>query len=155
MKGLIAVGLIGLSLAACAKGEAIRTSATTMLVTARADPDCGAEGAARVASDTAAIETIKAGYDRYVIVDGAASNNVHATQLPGSFRTEKMFSGSRTIRTTTYVPGAIVQTGKYNQQLSVQMFRDGEPGAAQAIPARESLGPNWAQKVRDGVSTCL
>jgi hypothetical protein len=35
------------------------------------------------------------------------------------------------------------------------MFKDSDRGAQQAISARDTLGPDWQQKVKDGVRTCL
>jgi hypothetical protein len=45
--------------------------------------------------------------------------------------------------------------GSHDQGLAVAMFRDGEPGAEQAIPARDMLGPDWQEKVKNGARTCL
>ena len=33
--------------------------------------------------------------------------------------------------------------------------REGDPGAQQAISARDMLGPEWPDKVKSGVHTCL
>jgi len=60
-----------------------------------------------VAAKRAAIETIRAGYDRYVIAGAQSQNNVNVTQMPGQART----SG-----TTTYVPGSMVQTRRLRQR---------------------------------------
>lgn len=151
---LIALGLV-LALAACARGEAVRTSANTMIVQTGAAPVCGGTGALRVAQQMAAIETIKAGYDRYIITGGQAQNNVSVSQMPGSYNTAGTYGGGFYQTTTTYQPGPTVVSGSHDQGLAVVMFRDGDPGAEQAISARAALGADWQEKVQSGIRTCL
>ena len=62
----------GLALGGCARSEAVRTSANTMIIQTGAAPICGGTGALKVSQQLAAIETIKAGYDRYIITGGHA-----------------------------------------------------------------------------------
>lgn len=144
-----------LALAGCARSAAVRTSANTMIIQTGAAPVCGGAGALRVSQQLAAIETIKAGYDRYIINGGQSQNNVTATQLPGSYNTTATYGGGFYSGQTTYQPGPTIVRGSHDQGLSVVMFRDGDPGAAQAISAREMLGPEWPDKVKTGVHTCL
>jgi hypothetical protein len=112
----------------------------------------------KVAEKQAAIETIKAGYDRYVITSGASQNNVTTTQMPGTFNTVGTASAYGNMgtynATTTYTPGPIITSGTHDQALGVHMFKDGEPGSANAISAKETLGPKWQEIVKDGVMTC-
>jgi hypothetical protein len=36
------------------------------------------------------------------------------------------------------------------------MFRDGDPGANQALSARDTLGPKWPEIIKGGsLTTCL
>lgn len=56
--------------------------------------------------------------------------------------------------TTTYTPGPVVYSGSHDQAIEVRMFKEGEPGSAQALSARETLGPKWAVIVKDGVNIC-
>ncbi len=86
MKSRISVALC-LLLAGCANSSAIRVSQDTAIIKTSAAPICCGVGAAKVAQKQAAIETVKAGYDRYVIVSAASSNNVYATQSPGTYQT--------------------------------------------------------------------
>jgi len=83
---LLMLPLVG-ALTACAGAQATRTSANTMMIDAGAAPACGPGGAAKVAAKSAAIETIRAGYDRYIITGGQAQNNVSVTQMPGHVQT--------------------------------------------------------------------
>ncbi|MCZ8314126.1 hypothetical protein [Phreatobacter sp.] len=158
MRAIVVIAA-GLAVGACARAEAIRTSGNTMVVQARAAPACGPDGAARVAVATVAVETLRAGYDRYVINGGQAGSNVQVHQMPGHVqhsgtltygRGSGFYSG-----TSTYVPGPTIVTGGHNQNLAITMFRVGEPGAENAIDAKQILGPEWADKVRNGIGTCL
>lgn len=156
---LILLPLTG-ALTACAGAQATRTSHNTMIIDAGAAPACGRSGAAKVAAKSAAVETIRAGYDKYIITGGSSQSNITTTQLPGQFNTVGTSSsyggGFRTYSaTTTYTPGPTIVSGSHDRQLGVIMFRNGEPGAEQAIDARETLGPEWQDTVRSGVHTCL
>ncbi|MGB3900117.1 MAG: hypothetical protein WA973_16390 [Mesorhizobium sp.] len=142
------------ALAACTSSNAVRTSANTAIIRTSAAPVCGGTGTARVAEQQAAIETIKAGYDRYIIMDMASANNVQVVQGPGSYKTTGTLSGGVYNGTTTYQPGMPMIYGRHEQAFAIRMFRNGEPGSAQAIPARDILGPKWQEKVKAGVNTC-
>ena len=107
-----------------------------------------------MAQQQAAIETIKAGYDRYIIVDAASANNVGIVRTPGSYQTVGTVGGGFINTSTTYRPGPTFVAGSHNQAFAIRMFRDGEAGAAQALSARETLGENWQALVKSGVNTC-
>ncbi|MFL4994122.1 MAG: hypothetical protein ACJ8DB_02820 [Microvirga sp.] len=57
--------------------------------------------------------------------------------------------------TTTYVPGPTIVSGSHDRSLGVVMFRNGEPGAENALDARQALGAEWQEIVKSGVHTCL
>ena len=151
----VGVVILALALAGCARGQAVRTSANTMIIQTGAAPICGGQGALRVSQQLAAIETIRAGYDRYIITGGQAQNNVVVSQMPGSYNTTGTYNRGSYQGTTTYNPGPTIVAGSHDQGLAVVMFREGEPGAQQAISAREALGPEWQEKVKNGIRTCL
>jgi hypothetical protein len=151
----IAFILVAAALAGCASAQATRTSQNTLQIDAGAAPECGAQGAARVAAKSAAIETLRAGYDRYIITGGQSQNNVSTTRMPGRFQTTGAMSGGVYRTTTTYVPGPTVTTGSHDRSLSVVMFREGEPGAEEAVDAREALGAEWQDLVKSGIRSCL
>ena len=133
---------VAFALSACASAEVTRTSANTMIVDAGAAPACGRSGAARVATRSAAIETIRAGYDRYIIRSGQSRNNVAVTQMPGHVQTTgvaRYGGGIGTINATSTCPAIV--SGSHDRALSVLMFGRGDPGYEQALDAREALGP--------------
>ncbi|MCS0496866.1 hypothetical protein NVS89_17340 [Ancylobacter sp. MQZ15Z-1] len=148
--------LPALALAACSSSSAVRTSSDTAIIQTSAAPVCRGSGAAQVAQKQAAIETIKAGYDRYIIVDARSANNVRMMETPGSVQTTGVVQGGFYNATSTYRPGVPVVYGTHDQAFAIRMFHNGEPGAEQAVPAREMLGENWADLVKAGrVNTCM
>ena len=66
------LAFLALGLVACARTEAVRTSANSIFVQVSAAPACGSTGAVNVASQLAAIETIRAGFDKYIIESGVS-----------------------------------------------------------------------------------
>lgn len=142
----------------CTSSSVVRTSQNTAIIKTSAEPMCGSTGAARVAEKQAAIETIKAGFDRYIITGAGSSDNVSVTQLPGHYNTygtANMYGNYGTYSATTvYQPGPTIVSGSYDQSFAIRMFRDGEPGASQALSAKQTLGPKWELFVKNGVNFC-
>ena len=157
-KTAMTIVVAGVALAGCTNSSAIRTSQNTAIIQTSAEPMCGSVGAARVAQKQAAIETIKAGYDRYIITGAASDNSVGVTQLPGHYNTygtANMYGNRGTFSATSiYQPGPTIVTGSYDQSFAIRMFKDGEPGSNQAVSARETLGQEWEKIVKDGVRMC-
>ncbi len=158
MRKIWNVGLVALAtISGCASASSVRMSEREIMVQSTAAPACGTEGAMKAAQKQAAIETIKAGYDRYIIVGTSSSNNVHTDVVPGvanTYGNANFYGNSATFNsTTTYTP-MVITSGHFNQGFVVRMFKNGEPGAAQAVSARAVLGPKWADSVKRGVLTC-
>ena len=58
--------------------------------------------------------------------------------------------------TTTYSGGYPIIAGTHDQGLIVKMFKDGDPTGANAISARDQLGPKWQEAVdENSIGTCL
>ncbi|MGX8010777.1 hypothetical protein ACVDG8_018400 [Mesorhizobium sp. ORM8.1] len=146
---------IALAVSGCAGTSVVQTSGDTAIVTARAAPVCGGVGAERVAVREAAIETIKAGFDKYIIYDAAAQNTVTATQMPGTYNTVGTVNGGLLNATTTYQPGPTVYSGHHSQAFAIKMFKDSDPAGANAVDAKTTLGPEWAKMIKQGsLTTC-
>lgn len=153
MKKVLLATLVALY--GCAGTNAVRTSHDTVIIQASAAPVCGSIGAARVAQRQAAIETLRAGFDRYIIVGGASASNVTATQMPGTYNTTGTYGGGWMSAQTTYTPGPVIYSGSHDQSFAVKMFKEGDPYASRAISARETLGPKWAEEIKRGsLTTC-
>jgi hypothetical protein len=125
-----------LLLVGCAKSSVMDLDSNTIQITTEAAPVCGQGGAQQVAAKRAAYETLRRGYDKYVILGGNYQNNINKYGNTGSY------SG----QSSTYVSGGQpIIGGTHNQGLAVRLFRTGEPGSENAIDARNILGPEWQE----------
>jgi hypothetical protein len=158
MKSYAVFVAIAAALSSCAASSAMRVSQNEVIIKTRAAPICGDVGAMKVAQKQAAIETIKNGFDRYVIVGEQARDTTQVVQMPGSYQTlgTATYGGGfgSYSATTTYQPGPTLVTGGHHEDLGVRMFKTGDAGYEQAIDARSILGPKWAEIVKDGQFTC-
>lgn len=136
----------------------------TVQVTTEAAPVCGRAGAQKVALTTAAIETIKRDYDRFVVVGGGYQNNVGVvgttplvSNSTGNF---SAYGYGNTIQgygsgTTTTYGGQPIIGGSRDQALVVKMFHADDANAGNAVDARSILGPDWQKIVAKGApKTC-
>ena len=125
---LMPMAAAGFVLAACAQTDIQPMSQDTFKVATHAAPACGPAGARNVAFKTAAIEVIRKGGDRFVILgdqsDSALTGNV--------------FSGFQQ---------------NFSQGMIVRMIADNAPEARNALSARATLGDDWQQVVAKGVPT--
>lgn len=149
----------------CASATVIPLAQDTIQITSAAAPICGMTGAQNVASQRAAIETIRRGYDRYIIVGGQYQNNIGVVGYTpvtatttgtataygnGNYATAQGHS------TTTFSGGQPIVSGSHNQGLVVKMFRaDDQSAAPNALDARSELGPEWQKKVASNSLTCV
>ena len=152
---------LAIELGGCAKSAVMPINGNTIQLTAGAAPICGAVGAQKVAAHQAAVETIRRGFDKFLIVDGAYQNNVGVVgytpviaQTNGSaYATGNgYYSGQAT---TTYSGGHPIVAGTHNQALIVKMFKDGDPAGTNAVPARQQLGPDWKKAIETDAATCF
>jgi hypothetical protein len=160
-----ALGLAAaLTLGACARSSVMDLDSNTIQISTSAAPACGAQGAQQVAVERAAIETLKRGYDRYVIMGGAAANNIgvvgHTPVTANTYGSGTVTGYGNTAylrgqSTTTYSGGHPIIAGTHDQHLTIRMLRDSDPGAESAIDARRALGPEWQEKLSKGrTGTC-
>lgn len=157
------LALIPLSLG-CAKTSVLDVDSNTVMISTSAAPACGQQGAQSVASQRAAVETLKRGYDRYIIMGAHADSNVgvvgYTPQVANTYSTGNINAYGNTAtyngQSTTYVTGGQpIISGSHDQKLMIRMFRNGEAGAANALDARGVLGPEWQKAVeKGGKATC-
>jgi hypothetical protein len=163
MKKIIAC-LITTTLLGCAGSSAIPLAQDTVQISSRAAPVCGAEGAQKVAFRQASVETIRRGYDRFLIIGGQYRNDVGVVgytpvmaQTTG-YATATGYGNTATAygsATTTYSGGQPIIAGSHRQGLVVKMFRDNDPAGKNALSARAELGPKWAELVKSETITCF
>jgi len=92
----------------------------------------------------AAVEVIRRGYDRYVILNGQSQSSV---------------VGSTPVVVQGTYGGAVAYGGApliaHGQGLVVKMLRDGDPAASNALSAHAVLGPNWQEIASKTTLTCF
>lgn len=157
------VASVGLS--ACVRASVMPLSANTFELTASGAPVCHTAGTQSVVVHDAAIETIRRGYDLFVI-EGAQQQN----EAVGVYQAPTMASsyGAATVvggpgfatgfgtSTTTFSGGFSSVIRKHRQEIVVRMFRNGDSGAENAMSARQLLGPGWQKAAAGGLKeTCL
>jgi uncharacterized protein YgbK (DUF1537 family) len=145
LRAIFLLAALPLVLTGCAGTSTIPLSQDSFQISASAAPICGSLGAQQIAFKQAAAETIRRGYDRFVIMGGEASASVVGT-------TPIM------VQRTGY--GSAMVTGgrpmvSHGQDLVVKMFRPGDPAGVNALSARDTLGPEWQEIVKKPVMTCM
>jgi hypothetical protein len=150
-------------LVGCAQTSVMQYDAQTVQITTSAAPICGGSGAQKVAYQRAAIETINHGFDRFVIAGADARNNVRVVgttpvqattsgTTTGTINGDSIFAQNQS--TTSFSGGQPILGGSHDQTLLVKMFKDGDPNGANAVSARDTLGPGWATIVTKPPATC-
>ncbi|MPQ92800.1 MULTISPECIES: hypothetical protein [unclassified Thioclava] len=124
------VTLAALTLAGCATTDVQPMSRDTFKIDTHAAPACGPTGARNVAFRAAAIEVIRRGGDKFIIMGDRSDMGMQGD----------IFSGFNT---------------NYAQGMVVRMIPEGSPEARNALSAREQLGADWQELVSKGVpNTC-
>ena len=148
-----------LLLTGCASASVMNLDANTVQVSAGAAPACGASGAQQFAVKTAAYETLKRGFDKYIIMGAQATAH---DRLAGFTPTYANTSGSGTYSyygntgyyngtaNTTITGGEPIVMTEHGQNLVVKMFRANDPAAANAVDAKTALGPEWQKILAKG-----
>lgn len=176
----ITLVLLALPIVGCARSTAMPLAQDTVQITSTAALACGKSGAQKVAFQRAAAETIRRGYDRFVIVGGEAQSDIRvvgytpttanttasATAYTTGSATATAYGrnvniyGNSTTNAygnarTTISGGQPIYGGSHGQGLLVKMFRDGDPAGANALDARQTLGPDWQEAVNKNKWTCF
>ena len=120
-----------ITLSGCASSSTTPIAQDTFKVEANTAPICGAAGAQKIALQQAAVETIRRGYDRFVVVDDKQNAYRMYTNIAG------------------FTPSA------HGNELVVKMFREGDRAAVNSLSARQTLGPNWQELASKNVMNCL
>lgn len=119
-----------LALAACAETQIQPMTKDTFKVATHAAPACGPSGARNVAFKSAAIEVIRKGGDKFVILGDQTDSGMQGD----------IFSGFHQ---------------NFSQGMVVKMIPEGSREAANALSARETLGADWQELVAKGTpNTC-
>ena len=123
-----------LFLVACAETSIQPLSQSSFKVST--ETECGTKTTREIAFKNAAIEVIKRGAEKFIIVGDNSGSKVTGGQF------------------TTY--GGFIAYENNMQDIVVQIVRKGEPRYSDALSAREALGPDWEKIVAKGMpQTCV
>ncbi len=154
------IGAIALTLTACVSTDATPIAQDAVVVSSSAAPVCGQQGARKIAFARAATETLRRGYDKFIIVGGQAESDIRivgTTPVYGTTNVQGNLTGSTFYGTgsTTVYGGQPIYGGRHKQDFVIKMFRYSDAGAANALDARAELGPEWEKKIQQNRITCF
>jgi hypothetical protein len=152
MNNRLAIILLLTGLSGCARSSALPLAADMVQITTSAAPVCGQSGAIRVAAKMAAVETLKHGFDNFIVLGSQSQNNVGVI---GHTSTTAYTTYGNGYATTHVQGGYPIVTGSHDHGLIVKMFRDGDPLGANAISAKATLGPKWQEAMESLSVTCI
>jgi len=136
-------------LAGCARTSTAPVGADTIEITVHVGTICDGSDAERLARRHAAVETIRRGFDDYVVV-GSFGGDHMADEEPATARTTLSGSSGRTL----FSEDAPLLA--HHRVLTVRMFRAGEGDSAATVSARAVLGDEWEAVVAKGApNLCL
>ena len=145
MRNILTACALAATVGGCAGASTVPLAQDTVQITARAAPVCGPAGAEKLALKQAAVETIRRGYDRFIVLNAQAGGS---------------YVGSTPIVVQNMGGGMAMATGGQpmiapNQGLVIKMFKDGNPQGTNALPARDTLGPDWQEQIKRESINCL
>jgi len=159
MRTITILAVSAIALANCTSTSVTPISQNQFLLSTSAAPACGQSGATKVAAKMAAVETIRRGYGRFVILGARSDNNVSAINTAPTYSTTTgTYTGyGNTVygnSTTTYGGGGVVIFGSNDAKLHVLMLSPKDRGYSQGVDAKRELGTDWQKLVKTGIKTC-
>jgi hypothetical protein len=128
-----AYALAGLLFVGCAEQSAMRLANDTVRINVSTAPIYGTLEPERRAMLLAAQETVKSGYDRFIIVDGTSGFRSNTLgEIPAHAQ------GSLTEGFTARGPQTI-RMNRYETAIMVKMFKADDPAAVNAVDAHQVL----------------
>jgi hypothetical protein len=160
MNRLFTLSIATIFISACAHTNVTPLSQNQFILSTSAAPACGKTGAGKVAVKMAAVETLRRGYPRFMVLGVNNKNNVSVVQTQPTYSNT---NGTYTVQgnqiigntTTTYGGGGPLITGSHDADLHVVMLKKGDKGFSNAIDSKVLLGENWQKNVANGIQTCV
>ena len=145
---VLLVALAGV-MTGCARTSAVPVDADTIEIAVRVATICDGRDADRLARRQAAVETIRRGFEDYIVVDSVGGDHL-ADAAPATARTN--LYGNRT--GTLFSEDAPLLA--HHRVLTVRMFHAGQGDSTATVSARAVLGDDWEAVVAKGApTTCL
>jgi hypothetical protein len=120
------------AIAGCAEQTAMRLAHDTVRVNISTAPIYGALEPERRAMLLAAEETVKAGFDKFLIVNGASGFQRNTLGTTGGSASWNQYGGTYTGPQTIGMP-------RFTTELVIKMFKGDDPAGRNAVDAREIL----------------
>lgn len=141
--------LLPVVLAGCARTSSVPVGADTIEITVHVGTICDGGDAERLARRHAAVETIRRGFDDYVVIGSVGGDHTAGEEAPTARTTLSGGSGR-----TLFSEDAPLLA--HHRVLTVRMFQAGEGDSAATVSARAVLGDEWEAVVaRDPATICL
>jgi len=146
--GVLLVALSGVT-TGCARTSAVLVDADTIQVAVRVATICDATDADRLARRHAAAETIRRGFQDFVVVDSVGGDHA-AEHVPETARTNLFGAGAAPL----FSEDAPLLA--HHRVLTVRMFHAGQGESEATVSARAVLGDDWEARVTKGApAICL
>lgn len=148
-----------LVLGGCTSSSVMDLDANTVQVSAASAPICGPSGAQKLAIKNAAYQTLKRGFDKYVILNGRATSQQRLTGFTPRYAnttSSGQYYGNDSMGTYTGSSNTVITGGQpivvtaHGQDVTVRMFHNSDPGAENAVDAKRVLGPDWQKIMAKG-----
>ena len=149
--GTLAALLAFSCLAGCAEQSAMRVAQDTVRINVSTAPIYGTLEPQRRAMRMAADETLKSGYDKFLIVDGVNTfkpNVIGQTAATYQSSSQASVVGSSSgfyghgTSQATYVGPQPVAMPRFESAITVKMFKNDDLGGANALDARQVIAQN-------------
>jgi hypothetical protein len=124
--------LLAAALASCAEQTAMRLAHDTVRVNVSTAPIYGALEPERRAMLLAAEETVKAGFDRFIITNGQSGFQRNTLGTTGGYASWNQYGGTAVGPQTVGMP-------RFQTEVIIKMFKTGDPLAKNAVDAREIM----------------
>ena len=145
---VLLVALAGL-LAGCARTSTVALDADVIEIAVHVATVCDGRDADRIARRQAAVETLRRGYEDYVVIDAVGGDHV-ANETSLTARTT-LYGGSTRALFSQDAPLLA-----HHRVLTIRMFSAGGGDSAASVSARAVLGDDWEALVTKGApATCL
>ena len=141
--------LLPVVLAGCARTSTAPAGEDTIEITVHVATICDGGDAERLARRHAAVETIRRGFDDYIVIGSVGGDHV-AEEAPATARTTLYGDSGRTLLSEDAPLLA------HHRMLTIRMFRAGEGDSAATVSARAALGDEWEAVAAKGApNTCF
>jgi hypothetical protein len=146
-------------LSGCVETSVIPVAQNQIIINTSAAPICGGTGSQNVAVKMAAVEALRRGYDRFIILGVASENNTGVFQTGPTYATT-----TTTLNTygnygygqsnTQFGGGSTIVYGTHDSSLGVLLLKRGDRDYDRGVDAKQTLGEKWQEIAEKGVATC-